>query len=242
MTDINIGTCSPWRCVRQERRYHREVAEVTLDALDEALGLRERKKLRTRASLVQAAVDLCVRQGYERTTVEQIAAAAEVSTRTFSRYFATKDAVVLAFVDDVVDSIAAELRRQPEDLSHLEAIYRAHLDMYHRTERALPGDLTSERLLTMVRIIMTSPHLRQTVTEYEAEASDAALADRMGLDVDDRRVRLVGATWGSIIMTALSELMPTTEWTELTIEAIVAQIKQTYAEFVELIVEIPQPA
>ena len=42
--------------------------------------------------LVDAAVELCITQGYESTTVEQIAAAAEISTRTFSRYFATKDA------------------------------------------------------------------------------------------------------------------------------------------------------
>ena len=48
------------------------------------LGLRERKKLRTRATLIDAAV-VCNRQGFERTTVDQIAAIADVSPRTFSR-------------------------------------------------------------------------------------------------------------------------------------------------------------
>ena len=67
---------------------------AVVNLLDDATpGLRERKKQRTRATLISAAVKLCLEQGYEHTTVDQIAAAAEVSPRTFSRYFATKDAV-----------------------------------------------------------------------------------------------------------------------------------------------------
>ncbi len=67
-----------------------------------ALGLRERKKQRTRATLIDAAVELCERQGYEHTTVDQIAAIADVSPRTFSRYFATKDAIALALIDEAI--------------------------------------------------------------------------------------------------------------------------------------------
>ena len=72
-------------------------------------GLRERKKIRTRAALIDAAMELCLKQGYEQTTVEQIAASADVSPRTFSRYFATKDAVFLTLLDDYAHAVAEEL-------------------------------------------------------------------------------------------------------------------------------------
>ena len=71
--------------------------------------MRERKKLRTRATLIDAAADLCLAQGYDNTTVEQIAAAADVSPRTFSRYFPTKESVVAAITDDLDELIADAL-------------------------------------------------------------------------------------------------------------------------------------
>src|SRR2546425_5565213 len=58
-------------------------------------GLRERKKQKTRESTQRAALRLFVKQGYEETTIEQIAAAAEISPSTFFNYFPTKEDVVL---------------------------------------------------------------------------------------------------------------------------------------------------
>src|ERR1700733_7710084 len=100
------------------------------------LGLRERKKQRTRATLIDAAVELCDRQGFERTTVDQIAAIADVSPRTFSRYFATKDAIAVALIDDATDLAAAELARQPSGIGHFEALRRAYVVMYTGTKSA----------------------------------------------------------------------------------------------------------
>ena len=76
----------------------------------DGLSLRERKRLRTRQALVDAATELFLRNGYERTTVADIAAAADVGTRTFFSYFPTKEDVLFpegdVRVQAAVDAIA----------------------------------------------------------------------------------------------------------------------------------------
>jgi AcrR family transcriptional regulator len=217
----------------------RDVAEVKGEP---ALGLRERKKQRTRATLIDAAVELCERQGFERTTVDQIAAIADVSPRTFSRYFSTKDAIALALIDEAVDLAAAELARQPADISHLEAMFRAYVAMYTGTKTAPPGELSDERLMCTVRIIMSSPILRQAAVDFRAHSVNVELAKRMGASLDDRRVKLVAAVWASIIMTALADLgEDDTDWDKVGIDDVVSRLEATYAEFIGLLADIPQP-
>lgn len=208
---------------------------------DSAFGLRERKKQRTRATLIDAAIELCERQGFEQTTVEQIAAIADVSPRTFSRYFATKEAVCLALVDNAVDQAAVELARQPEGLNHLEALYRSYVTMYRNTKNAGIGELTASRLLCTVQIIMSSPTLRQAAMEFRPHAVNVALAHRMGVGLDDRGLRLVAAVWASIIMTALADLGRATDWQGVGIDDAVGRIEATFAQFTGLIDGAAQP-
>jgi AcrR family transcriptional regulator len=204
-----------------------------------ALGLRERKKLRTRATLIDAAVELCDRQGFERTTVDQIAAVADVSPRTFSRYFTTKDAIALALIDDAVDLAAVELSRQPSDIGHFEAMRRAYVTMYNGTKSAPPGALSADRMMCTVRIIMTSPTLRQAALEYRPHAVNVELAKRLGVDIESRRLKLVAAAWGSIIMTALADLHEQdVDWGLIGIDDIVSRLEATFAEFTELVDDV----
>ena len=84
------------------------------------LGLRERKKVKTRAAIREHALRLFREQGYAETTVDQIADAAEVSPSTFFRYFPTKEDVVL---DDEFDPmLAAAFRSQPPELTPIQAV------------------------------------------------------------------------------------------------------------------------
>jgi AcrR family transcriptional regulator len=206
-----------------------------------ALGLRERKKQRTRATLIDAAVELCERQGFERTTVDQIAAVADVSPRTFSRYFATKDAVALALIDDAIDLAAAELARQPADMNHFEALRRSYIVMYTNTKTAPPGELTAERLMCTARIIMTSPALRQAAVEFRPHAINVELAKRLGVGLDDRTLKLVSAVWASIIMNALADLWDDADWGHVGVDDLVSRLEASFAEFIGLVRDIPEP-
>jgi AcrR family transcriptional regulator len=193
--------------------------------------------------LIDAAVELCERQGFDRTTVDQIAAIADVSPRTFSRYFATKDAIALALIDEVLERTALELARQPSDISHFDALLRSHALMANATKLAPAGALSADRLMCIVRIIMSSPALRQAVIEFRANAIAVELAKRMGAGLDERRLQLISAVWGSIIMTALSDLgQAGLDWSQLSIDDVVGRVELTYAEFTREIAGARQPA
>jgi AcrR family transcriptional regulator len=175
-------------------------------------GLRERKKQRTREMLIDAALQLCDTQGYDRTTVDQIAAIADVSPRTFSRYFATKDAVILALIDEMSNTIAAELVRQPPEVSALDALMGATIDMIRASASAPPHGFTLERLKTISRIVSSSSALRMAASTFRKQSVTQTLAQRMGVRLDDRKLRLVVAVWVAILMTALGDFGGDTNW------------------------------
>jgi AcrR family transcriptional regulator len=208
---------------------------------DGTLGLRERKKQRTRSTLIDAAVTLCEQQGFERTTVDQIAAVADVSPRTFSRYFPTKDAIALALIDEAIDKSAVVLADLPSDVGPLEALKQSYLGMYESTRSAQPGELTSERMLSTIRIIMTSPALRQAALEYRPHTVNVLLAARMGVEPGDRRVKLVSAVWASLVMTAMGDLDENTDWNRLSIDDVIFRLESTYAEYTALQANVGQP-
>ncbi|HYQ36885.1 MAG TPA: TetR family transcriptional regulator, partial [Mycobacterium sp.] len=86
-----------------------------MQATEQPLGLRERKKIKTRLAIRREAFRLFDANGYAATTVEQIAEAAEVSPSTFFRYFPSKESLLLA--DDLDPLVLAAFKAQPPDLS-----------------------------------------------------------------------------------------------------------------------------
>lgn len=116
----------------------------------EPAGLRERKKQRTRQAIATAALRLFAERGYEETTIADIAAAADVSPRTFFSYFPSKEDVVFAEIDDRLAEVAERLRRTPGE-SPMETIRRSIVDVLeavvaeHRDYGAVQVALVLER-------------------------------------------------------------------------------------------------
>ncbi len=174
---------------------------------DAAVGLRERKKQRTRATLVDVAARLCAQQGYERTTVDQIAAAADVSPRTFSRYFPNKEAVIGALMEETSEYVAAALIRQPHDITEHEALVRAHVEVFGAADRGDPGAMSFDRISGFLSIVNSTPMLSLASFTFRPDGSThavvAAIAERMGLRVTHPAVRIVFDTWAVLMATAL---------------------------------------
>lgn len=93
-------------------------------SVDEPAGLREKKKERTRQALALAALELFLERGFDETTVEQIAARAEVAPRTFFRYFISKEDVL--FLGQEAENREAErlLRERPPEEDPFDSLVR----------------------------------------------------------------------------------------------------------------------
>ena len=172
---------------------------MTTSSSDQRLGLRERKKLKTRKAIQENAFRLFAEQGYEATTVEQIAEAAEVSPSTFFRYFPSKEEVVLQ--DDFDPLIYEVLLAQPADLSPLEAV--------RRTIVSLIGELPAEdkhAVFQRVQLSMNVPALRASQWENIEEGGQVianALAVRTGRPADDYAIQVFTMSLMGAQVTAL---------------------------------------
>jgi AcrR family transcriptional regulator len=156
-------------------------------------SLRERKKARTRASLREHALRLFREQGYHATTVEQIAAAAEVSPSTFFRYFPTKEDVVIQ--DDMDTRLFASFERQPPELGPVAALRAALREI---AASFTPAEL--EQLREAFALQVTEPEIRARIlddTNRMMHLMTEALAKRTGRAPDDLAVRtFAGAVFG----------------------------------------------
>ena len=186
-------------------------------------GLRERKKARTRASLREHALRLFREQGYTATTVEQIAAAAEVSPSTFFRYFPTKEDLVLQ--DDMDTRMIEALEQQPPGLSAIAAVRAAARQMF-ASYTADDMDVIRET----TRLTMTVPEIRSRAMDEFARSIGvvaAAVARRAGRPADDLAVRTVA---GAVIGVIMAITLPWEGWTDqVSFEDTFARIDQALA-------------
>jgi AcrR family transcriptional regulator len=158
------------------------------------MGLRERKKSRTRSEIQSQSLRLFREQGYEATTVEQITAAAEVSETTFYRYFPNKRDLVLT--DELDPRIVEAIRAQPPELNAVQALRAALRSVL----TALPPE-RREEARERTALVISVDELRASMLDQVAGAMHliaAAVAERTGRSIDDSAVRtLAGAVVGA---------------------------------------------
>ncbi|MET9082259.1 TetR family transcriptional regulator [Streptomyces sp. NPDC004237] len=165
--------------------------------------LRERKKQRTRDTLLRSALELFVTQGYERTTVDEIAESVDVSQRTFFRYFASKEEVAF-FVPRITEAHYVEaVRGRPAEETPLEALRRSVMDSWETIEEAVERYVPVELLMRTHKMIEATPPLFAAHLRRQAETEEELariIAEREGVDfATDPRPRLVVALFGAVI-------------------------------------------
>ncbi|BBC36768.1 hypothetical protein SGFS_080620 [Streptomyces graminofaciens] len=165
-------------------------------------GLRERKKRRTHDALLRVALELFTTQGYEATTVDEIAEAVDVSQRTFFRYFAGKEEAALAVHDIATAVFVASVRARPLHEAPLEALRNAVLDDWDALGEAIEQVVPIDLYMRTYPLIESTPallaaHLRRS--EEVAEELARIIAEREGVDVEtDPRPRVAVAIFGGV--------------------------------------------
>ncbi len=168
------------------------------------LSLRERKKAKTRVAIQRHALRLFQQQGYDQTTVEQIADAAEVSPSTFFRYFPSKEDVVLW--DNYDPLIVDAFREQPVDVSPIRALRQSFLAVW----REMSQEDVAEQF-QRTTLVVSVPELRARALEQftgTVELVAEVLAERTDREPDDPAVRNVA---GAVIGVAFAVMLSIAE-------------------------------
>jgi AcrR family transcriptional regulator len=152
-------------------------------------GLRGRKRAATHARIQAEAMRLVLERGFDPTTLDDIAEAADVSRRTLFHYFASKEEIVFSTKADFPDLIVEAIDRRPADEPLLDMVENALLDLAARNPSAQARDLA--------RLIRDTPALNagdQAKYEKVEHVLARALADRKGLPESDVPCRVIAAT------------------------------------------------
>lgn len=190
-----------------------------LNHVSPAVGLRERKKQQTRSALVAAALELFDRQGYEHTTIREITDQVEVSERTFFRYFAGKEDLVLAPVVAATALFLDELTRAPAAEPPIPAMHGAIHRALARLQDEWPCVDGKSQYAFTVQLIESTPTLlsaQLAQMQRDNERVVRVLAERYGVDPrTDPRPRIVAVVFGGVVGVATHAWKGSGEITEL---------------------------
>ena len=172
----------------------------------EPTGLRERNRRERRRRLEDVALDLFEREGFDRTTIEQIAAEAELAPRTFFSYFATKDDLVLADYSERLERILTELDRRPEAEPAWDALRESFAVV------AADYEFEQDRIRRRFTIMATNPSVFARSLLLQAgweQALTERLTTRLGARAYDPTPRLFAATALAVMRASLQHWLTT---------------------------------
>lgn len=176
------------------------------------VSLRERRRTQTRDLIAQVALDRFERQGFKATTVEEIADEVGIVSRTFFRYFSSKDEVLFGWHRLAVDHLAARPIR-PGTPAQVLAALQDDTDAFILAADARPGHLTRS-FVRVQRLLLRDPDLRATESTQLAVLA-AGLEPRvraaLGPQADELRVRLVLSVYGACLTSALEVWLGTAQ-------------------------------
>jgi AcrR family transcriptional regulator len=168
-----------------------------------SVSLRERKKQRTRDAIIQAAELLFSERGFDKTTVEQIAAAADVSRRTFFRYFPSKEMVMFPHQDIYLARFRNLLAQGDDNESPVAALRRACLAMANAYMQSREEHLKQQRIIQASRTLIARGNELDAIWEQTIAEE---LIRRLGSTrTAQRRARLVAGAMLGAIRAALQE-------------------------------------
>ena len=131
----------------------------------EPRGLRERKKLKARRELERVALELFQGKGFDRTTIREIADGADMSPRTFFRYFSSKEEVIFARSSDDIEALKASLRSRPASESPYESVRHAFIDWADRLQES------KEDIAARVRVTASARALRRRAAQLREDVA-----------------------------------------------------------------------
>jgi AcrR family transcriptional regulator len=172
-----------------------------VDEPETAPGLRARKKERTRDVIVEHALDLFEQRGFDATTVEQIADAANVSPRTVFRYFTSKEDLVFFGQDEENRRLGAMLEKQPKGTDLVDALLQATREM------VASDALRPELLVRSERLVVKTPALRAYRLRLLHDAREMLVAHFVSARTSRRealRIRLAVAAYLAATDAAMS--------------------------------------
>jgi AcrR family transcriptional regulator len=162
-------------------------------------SLTERRTAATRLDIAETAAALFAERGADATTVDDIAAEAGISTRTFWRYFATKEQALAPLLSQQVNDVVEHVRLRP-----------AHEDIVEATTEAMGETILApseaERLASLIRLVQETPALRAVWLDIHRAAEDRlipAFAQRAAAPADSLELRLAAALTNTALRVAL---------------------------------------